>query len=70
MAATIPAFVAELLDVWTASLHQMTAVDFDTEAQRVELYQPSPMATRMRHAIDIERAARQARPRVALEVAA
>jgi hypothetical protein len=50
--------VQGLLDVWEASLHHMDAVELDHEAQRVELYRKSPMADRMRAAIDTERAAR------------
>lgn len=49
----------ELQDIWTAHVHNMTADDFTHEAERVECFQPSPAAARMRQAIDAERDARQ-----------
>lgn len=56
--AVIPDPVAQLLDIWTASLHTMTDDDFTREAERTEYLPKSPAAARMRADIDAERDAR------------
>lgn len=51
--------VQRLMKVWADSLHTFTDADLAHEAERVEIFEPSPMADFMREQVDTELAARR-----------